>query len=272
MIVAAKIKSVEACEDWDEWTKWMNGRNNNSCQSGFVERFLTSDMYFSKSEMEQLLADKGIEGYDEIFVSCDHQATKGDGRLFRPLLELVGERTVLHIGDNEVADDEVPRRLGIDTYTIRKAKDLLVSSSCAHILENARMLPDRLMLGTILAHLFNSPFALAETNEGFSAEGMLVFVEHSAYDPALLDRMQEALAEGLAFMPMLFQMPEQCSENFCCNMADLLDEQYTDIADRVYEEFAFNDLGDSQMDDTYNVLRYLRQGTGAMEARSSSKK
>jgi len=124
---------------------------------------LTSDMYFSKPEMEQLLAGKGVTGYDEIFVSCDHQATKGDGRLFRPLLELAGEQSVLHIGDNEIADDEVPRQLGIDTYGIRKAKDLFASSSCAHILENARVLPDRLMLGTILSHLFNSPFALAET-------------------------------------------------------------------------------------------------------------
>lgn len=478
---------------------------------------LTSDMYFSKPDMERLLEAKNITGYDAVFVSCDFQASKGDGGLFRSVLDLAHDRSVLHIGDNEQVDDFVPYQLGIDTYPIRKASDLLATSSCTHILGRAESLADRIMLGGILAKWFQSPFALAATKgrvtlestkklawmcflpltvrflqfivktaqeapdaillflsrdgyflqkvyeslrpklrlppsvyfyasrqasygamvrdeedlkfcleyisglttqnlkhqlefffqipfpkefdrlveeavedwgaqglqdrvmeykdrilsqearhrngylrymeplrldqyqrilcvdlvtkgtvsfalqrilgrpvelialsgvapqlgflpaeearhlclgilspfsllnvwfpimemlyaskgkqlKGFSAEGTPVFVEHSEYDPALLDRMQEALAEGLAFTPMLFQMPEQCSENFCCNMADLLDERYTDIANRVYEEFAFNDPGDSRTDDTYNVLRYLRQGTGTMDTRPSSKK
>ena len=124
---------------------------------------LTTDMYFSRPKMEGLLADKGITCYDAVFVSCDFQATKGDGGLFRFLLELAGERAVLHIGDHAISDVEMPHRLGIDAFGIRKAKDLLAASSCEHVLASVWTLDDRLMLGTILARLFNSPFALART-------------------------------------------------------------------------------------------------------------
>ena len=120
---------------------------------------LTSDMYFSKQEMKQLLLDKGIAEYDDVLVSCDMQAAKADGHLFHPVIERAGGRTILHVGDNEVSDDIVPRRLGIDTYPIPKAADLLASSAGAEILNHAETLEDRLLLGTILAHVCNSPFS-----------------------------------------------------------------------------------------------------------------
>lgn len=124
---------------------------------------LTSDMYLPKPEMERLLRDNGITGQDATLVSCDYQASKGNGGLFRSLLDMAHGRSVLHIGDNPFADGEVPQSLGIDTFLIRKASDLLGASSCAAALHAAESLDDRILLGTMLAHVFNSPFALHGT-------------------------------------------------------------------------------------------------------------
>ena len=123
---------------------------------------LTSDMYFSRLDMGRLLAAKGITGYDALFVSCDYQKSKGNG-LFHPVLELAAGKSVLHVGDNEEADDFAPYSLGIDTYHIRKASDLLATSSCVQALKSVQTLADRLMLGEILARWFQSPFVLAST-------------------------------------------------------------------------------------------------------------
>jgi len=122
---------------------------------------VTSDMYFPKQDMERLLAAKGVPLPDVCFVSCDFQSAKGDGGLFRPLLDFAAGRSVLHVGDNEIADEAAPSQLGIDVYPVKKAAEVLALSSCGHVLESAGTLEDRTVLGTVLAHVFNSPFCLA---------------------------------------------------------------------------------------------------------------
>lgn len=79
---------------------------------------LTSDMYFTQEELQRLLEERGLTGWQKIFVSCEHQATKADGALFRFPLEFADGRLLLHIGDHPVSDDEMPQRLGIDTYLL----------------------------------------------------------------------------------------------------------------------------------------------------------
>lgn len=124
---------------------------------------LTSDMYYSKFDMARLLASKGIMGAERIFVSCDWKSSKGNGGLFRPLVDFAEGRSILHIGDNANGDGTAPRALGIDTYLIRKATDVLAVSSCASLSRAAATLDDRLLLGMALAKACNSPFCLAET-------------------------------------------------------------------------------------------------------------
>ena len=125
---------------------------------------LTSDMYFSRQDMECLLGEKGITGYNAVFISCDAQATKAEGSLFRQVVELASGRSILHIGDNEMSDGLIPKRLGIDTYQIQKASDLLEASAVSDALNQVDTLSDRLLLGMILAKVFNSPFFATDSD------------------------------------------------------------------------------------------------------------
>ena len=78
---------------------------------------LTSDMYLPGPILRSLLAENGIEGYEALFVSCECGRDKRGG-LFRELLALEAASAILHIGDQPVADGEVPAALGIESARI----------------------------------------------------------------------------------------------------------------------------------------------------------
>ena len=89
--------------------------------------FLISDMYLTKHFINKLLKINGIEGYEELFVSCEYGVSKYKGDLF----ELVKSKKAvsyagwLHIGDNIVSDWFMPVIKGICSYTIeRKSQNL----------------------------------------------------------------------------------------------------------------------------------------------------
>lgn len=65
----------------------------------------TSDMYWPKEYLKQLLKSCGYDGFDDIFVSCDYLCYKGDGKLFEVVKNKYGkELSYIHIGDNYKAD------------------------------------------------------------------------------------------------------------------------------------------------------------------------
>ncbi len=75
----------------------------------------TSDMYWSKSYIEQILDKCGYTGLNNIFVSCDYGVDKKSGKLFTVLKEeMFADRKVLHIGDNYNADVYRAKKAGID--------------------------------------------------------------------------------------------------------------------------------------------------------------
>lgn len=126
--------------------------------------FLTSDMYLRKSMLEKLLAAHGISGQYDLLISCEEIAEKSDGALFSKLLERTGAKTVLHIGDNQLKDVDMARRMGIDGWHILSGYDLLMRSSLGSLLvEPGKTLGDRLVLGMLCANLFEDPFSLHGT-------------------------------------------------------------------------------------------------------------
>lgn len=65
----------------------------------------TSDMYLSSKELKKLLESKGFIGFENIFVSNEHGATKASGRLFEIVKNAYPNGTkFVHVGDNEVSD------------------------------------------------------------------------------------------------------------------------------------------------------------------------
>lgn len=62
-----------------------------------------SDMYLPSSVIKQMLEKCGYKN-PEVYVSCELNAHKSDGGLFKAVEKLTGKKIKMHIGDNYVAD------------------------------------------------------------------------------------------------------------------------------------------------------------------------
>lgn len=125
--------------------------------------FLISDMYLSEVQLRSLLTANQIAGYDGLFVSTAYQSLKTQ-RLFEIFKARVPAASYLHFGDNEEADISCARRCGMDALLLRSAADLMELSSWRGMDAQCRSLEERLLLGEMMARIFNSPFALAESD------------------------------------------------------------------------------------------------------------
>ncbi len=125
--------------------------------------FLISDMYLSEAQLRSLLSANRITGYEGLFVSTACQSLKTQ-RLFEIFQARVPAASYLHFGDNKEADISCARRCGMDALLLRSAADLMELSSWRGMDAQCRSLEERLLLGEMMARIFNSPFALAESD------------------------------------------------------------------------------------------------------------
>ena len=124
---------------------------------------LISDMYLTASILEPILSTLGIIGYKKLYVSCDYGVRKGSG-LFKIYRRDVGDMKCLHIGDNPYADVIAPRDCGIDSYEIKSALEMLKISSLRKLLICSHGMNNNVLLGLMLADVFNNPFVLYGTS------------------------------------------------------------------------------------------------------------
>lgn len=127
------------------------------------QAILVSDMYFSSKQLQKLLDASGITGYDEVFVSCEYRKTKQSGELYEEVFKKYDKTSLLHIGDNWQSDYHTVLTKDSEAFYIMSGRDLLAHSSIKDIIPQICTVTDSLMIGAILADLFNSPFALSET-------------------------------------------------------------------------------------------------------------
>lgn len=82
-----------------------------------------SDMYLPKSFLENILSKYGLKkDQDKLFVSCEYDATKNNGQLFKIVSKILNKGKYsnwIHFGDNTFSDGVIPRKLGIKTVKIR---------------------------------------------------------------------------------------------------------------------------------------------------------
>lgn len=121
--------------------------------------FFVSDMYFSREQLMSILQEKGVKGYEDIIVSSEYGVMKHQG-LFQVLLDRIGEKTCLHIGDNEYSDIDVANKLGIQTFHLLSAYQMLLRSSLNGIKKYEGNLQNRVVIGLIVSKIFNDPFSL----------------------------------------------------------------------------------------------------------------
>ncbi len=123
--------------------------------------YLTSDMYFSKGEIQQFLVKANIHTDDTMLISSEVGKSKAKGDLFSHLLDLTKTKSILHIGDNYECDINMAHNYGIDTYYVKRGYDILIESSCCFLLDQIRTKDDRRLLGYLVAELCNNPFELS---------------------------------------------------------------------------------------------------------------
>ncbi|GHV82965.1 hypothetical protein AGMMS50212_03050 [Spirochaetia bacterium] len=121
--------------------------------------YLVSDMYYNESQMRELLFHCNINGNFSIIVSCDKKLSKGSGGLF-PLFAVETTGSRLHIGDNRIADIEMAKAAGLNTFHILSAYELLSASSMQQILSEESSAQNNSLLGFFISRRFNDPFAL----------------------------------------------------------------------------------------------------------------
>ena len=87
--------------------------------------YAISDMYLSSEFIGSLLKNAGID--IPVLVSCEENASKKDGTLFKVFLERfsLSSGSVLHIGDSINSDREGADKAGIDSLIIEKHSDIL---------------------------------------------------------------------------------------------------------------------------------------------------
>lgn len=133
-----------------------------ACSMGKKVNIITN-MYLPSDILDEILKEKGITGYDHIYVSCEYGVSKGGG-LFNKYMEDIKAERYLHIGDDEFEDVLAARKNGLDVYGIKSAYEMLKITNFRKILIYIHTSNEKGMLGLIISELFNDPFALYNTN------------------------------------------------------------------------------------------------------------
>ena len=77
---------------------------------------LTSDMYWPKTYLESLIKNKGFNGIDNIYVSCEYELNKGNGNLQKEIIKNYRNKSIIHVGDNYQSDVLGSKKANIDAY------------------------------------------------------------------------------------------------------------------------------------------------------------
>ena len=128
---------------------------------------ISTDSYYTLSQIKIILDKTGITSPDKIFVSCEYTTSKTQF-LFKELCKEFREKKILHIGDDEIADIKKANELNINTYRIYSSIDLFDALGGLRIEDEIRTLSDRVKAGMFISEVFNSPFWFEEEAEKLS--------------------------------------------------------------------------------------------------------
>ena len=131
--------------------------------------YLISDMYLPKNILNEILSKLNITGYKSLFVSCDYRMLKSQG-LYGVYKESVQALSYLHIGDNEEADGIYAKVAGLDSYLIKSAYEMLEISIYRDIIDDAKTISERCILGLFIEKAFNNPFSLYKSKGRLKVE------------------------------------------------------------------------------------------------------
>ena len=129
---------------------------------------ITTDSYYSKEQIEQVLEKFELKGFDNLFVSSEYNTAKTQG-LFDVVKEAYPNQSILHIGDDEYADIEKAKEHGLKSFRLYNASDLLDILGGLGLAQ-ADSIAERVKIGLFLARIFNSPFWFEEDTQPLSVK------------------------------------------------------------------------------------------------------
>ena len=127
---------------------------------------LVSDMYLPGAQVARMLEKVGVSGWSELYLSCEIGLRKDSGELWDWIIakERLDQRRLLHIGDNEQSDVQMPGDRKIDLYHVLSPVNLFALSRWGRLLISrlGRDWRDARYLGPVIATLYNDPFRKVE--------------------------------------------------------------------------------------------------------------
>lgn len=124
---------------------------------------LMSDMYLDEATVNALLKKNGIEGHEELFLSSSMGVRKDSAGMWLELVEQYPGISILHIGDNEHSDVQIPCDMGIDTYHVMAPNNIFSNSLIGRdfpIHAVSQNVANSALFGMSVNHLFNNPFCM----------------------------------------------------------------------------------------------------------------
>lgn len=124
---------------------------------------IITNIYLTENILREILQEKGITGYDYLYVSCEYGLTKENG-LFKKYLQDMKAKNYLHIGNDKIEDSDIAIKHNINVYSIKSAYEMLKLTNMRKILADVHNSSEKGLIGLIISELFNNPFALYDTS------------------------------------------------------------------------------------------------------------
>lgn len=101
------------------------------CIDNNKQIYFISDMYLDSKTITSLLTSNGYKVNNNLYVSCEANAMKGDSSLFKYVKEKnnLDYSKWIHIGDNYNSDYLKPRELGINSYQYKNVNSIEENNS-----------------------------------------------------------------------------------------------------------------------------------------------
>ena len=125
---------------------------------------LVSDMYLTAEELEPVLSECGITGYERLYISCEEKLRKDGGALWEKVLADYVGCHIAHVGDNLHSDWQILSDRSEKTSWIMNPRQEEKIAGVSTLDNASHDLPEsekKLLHGlTVNAGLYNSPFRL----------------------------------------------------------------------------------------------------------------
>ena len=128
---------------------------------------ITTDTYYSRQQIEELLGRFELTNVSDIFVSCEYGTSKTQD-LFEICKQKYADKSILHIGDDEFADVEKAVEHGLKSYRIYSGADLYDSLGGLGLENEIKTISDRIKRGMLVSNIFNSPFWFEKVGQRLS--------------------------------------------------------------------------------------------------------